>query len=73
MKLREVNVGYKIPTAKLGLKYINNIVVSFIARNPWLISSKSKDFDPSEVGQRYGENGQFPGTRSFGFNIKLGF
>lgn len=73
VKLREVNVGYKIPTAKLGLKYINNIVVSFIARNPWLISSKSKDFDPSEVGQRYGENGQFPGTRSFGFNIKLGF
>ncbi|MEP7267707.1 MAG: SusC/RagA family TonB-linked outer membrane protein [Saprospiraceae bacterium] len=73
IKLREVNVGYRIPTKKLGLKYINDITVSVIARNPWLISSKTKDFDPSEIGQRYGENGQFPGTRSFGFNIKLGF
>lgn len=73
VKLREVNIGYKIPTEKIGIKYVNNITVSFIARNPWLISSKTKDFDPSEIAQRYGENGQFPGTRSFGFNIKLGF
>jgi len=73
VKLREVNIGYKIPTQKLGIKYVNNLVVSFIARNPWLISSKSKDFDPSELAQTYGENGQFPGTRSFGFNVKVGF
>lgn len=73
VKLREVSIGYKIPTEKLGIKHINNLMVSFIARNPWLISSKTKDFDPSEIGQRYGENGQFPGTRSFGFNVKLGF
>ncbi len=73
VKLREVNIGYKIPTSKLGLKHVNSLIVSFIARNPWLISSKSKDFDPSEIGQRYGENGQFPGSRSFGFNVKVGF
>jgi len=73
VKLREVNIGYRVPASKLGLKYINNLTVSFIARNPWLISSKTKDFDPSEIAQRYGENGQFPGTRSFGFNVKVGF
>lgn len=73
VKLREVNVGYKVPLSKFGITYIDNLVVSFIARNPWLISSKTKDFDPSEIGQSYGENGQFPGTRSFGFNVKIGF
>ena len=73
VKLREVNIGYKIPTDKIGIKAVKSLIVSFIARNPWLIYTKSKDFDPSEIGNRYGENGQFPGTRSFGFNVKFGF
>jgi len=73
VKLREVNIGYKVNTNKLGIPAVKNLVVSFIARNPWLISSKTKDFDPSEISQSYGENGQFPGTRSFGFNVKVGF
>ena len=73
IKLREVSVGYQLPVNKIGLDFLQSASISLTARNPWLIYSKSEDFDPSELGQRFGENGQFPGTRSFGFNIKLGF
>jgi TonB-linked SusC/RagA family outer membrane protein len=74
VKLRELSLGYNIPVKKMGLnKYIQRATVSLTARNPWLIYAKNRDFDPSELKESYGENGQFPGTRSIGFNVKLGF
>lgn len=74
VKLREFSVGYKLPISKMGLgKYIQNATFSVIARNPWLIYSKTRDFDPSEVSSTYGEDGQLPGTRSLGVNLRIGF
>jgi TonB-linked SusC/RagA family outer membrane protein len=74
IKLREFSIGYNIPVDKIGLsKYIQGITVSLIAQNPWLIYSKTKDFDPSEISRASGEAGQFPGIRSFGTNIKINF
>ncbi len=74
VKLRELSFGYKLPMERLGIgKYIKSATLSLIARNPWLIYAKTKDFDPSEISNTSGEDGQFPGTRSLGFNIKLGF
>ncbi len=71
IKVREVSLGYRIPLK--GSKYLQSATVSLVARNPWLVYAKNRDFDPSELSNIYGENGQFPGTRSFGVNIKLGF
>lgn len=74
VKLREFSLGYKVPVEKLGVgRYLKNATFSITARNPWLIYAKTKDFDPSEITAVYGENGQYPGTRSLGFNLKLGF
>lgn len=74
IKLRELSVGYNIPVAKIGLSgFIQSAYISFVAQNPWLIYSKSKDFDPSEVSYAGGERGQFPGIRSFGTNLKINF
>ncbi len=73
VKMRELSIGYRLPVAKMGLKGIQNVTLSLVARNPWLIYAKTKDFDPSEISNTYGENGQLPGTRSFGFNVKVGF
>jgi hypothetical protein len=74
VKLRELSVGYKLPISKMGLaKYIQNATFSVIARNPWLIYTKNRDFDPSEISSTYGEDGQMPGTRSLGVNLKIGF
>ena len=75
VKLREVALGYRIPLAKIGTlsKYFQTAQFSVVARNPWLIYSDSKNFDPSEVVSNFGEDGQFPGTRSLGINLKLIF
>lgn len=75
VKMREVSLGYRLPVQKWGFtsKWLQNATFSVIARNPWMIYRKSKDFDPSEISSVFGENGQFPGTRSLGVNLKLGF
>ena len=74
VKLRELSVGYKIPVKDLRIgKYINSATFSIVARNPWLIYRKSSSFDPSEMSTNTGEDGQLPGTRGIGVNLKLGF
>lgn len=74
VKLREVSVGYIIPVKKLGLgNVLTKAVFSLVARNPVLIYAQTKDFDPGEISATSGENGQFPGTRSYGFNLKVSF
>lgn len=75
VKLREVSVGYNIPVKKIGgiSKYVQGARFSVISRNPWLIYSDSKNFDPSEISNIYGEDGQLPGTRSLGVNLSIRF
>jgi TonB-linked SusC/RagA family outer membrane protein len=74
VKLREFSLGYKLPVDRMGIgKHIKNATFSVIARNPWLIYAKTKDFDPSEISNVYGEDGQLPGTRSLGVNLRIGF
>ncbi|MCR6721303.1 MAG: SusC/RagA family TonB-linked outer membrane protein [Chitinophagaceae bacterium] len=74
VKLREISVGYQIPLQKLNLsKVFKGATFSVVARNPWLIYRDSKNFDPSEISGVQGEDGQFPGTRSLGINLKLNF
>ena len=74
VKLRELSLGYRVPVERLGIgKYVKTAVFSVVARNPWLIWSKDKGFDPSEISNVFGEDGQLPGTRSVGVNLKLGF
>ncbi len=74
VKLRELSFGYKVPVEKLGIgRYVKTAIFSVVSRNPWLLYSKNKGFDPSEISNVYGEDGQLPGTRSVGVNLKLGF
>jgi TonB-linked SusC/RagA family outer membrane protein len=74
VKMRELSVAYKIPVSKLRIsKYLTSATFSIVSRNPWLIYAKTKDFDPSEISGIGGEQAQFPGTRSIGFNLRLGF
>ncbi|MCF1713910.1 SusC/RagA family TonB-linked outer membrane protein [Flavihumibacter sp. RY-1] len=74
VKLRELSLGYRFNVDKMGLgKVLTGANFSIVARNPWLIYAKTRDFDPSEISNTYGENGQMPGTRSIGVNLKLNF
>lgn len=75
VKLRELSIGYQIPVNKIGAigKVFNSATVSFIGRNLWLMYSNVDDFDPAEISGQFGENGQMPSLRSYGFNLKLSF
>jgi len=75
VKIREASLGYRIPVKKIGnvSKYIQAATFSVIARNPWIIYREAKNFDPSEIVAVQGEDGQLPGTRSFGAVLKLTF
>ncbi len=75
LKLREVSLTYKLPKKFLG-KYLKGASIGLIGSNLWLISVSKDNYhrwDPSELSQTYGEDGQLPGTRNFGMNIKLSF
>jgi hypothetical protein len=50
---------------------MNGATFSLVARNPLLIYAETEDFDPSEISSLSGEAGQFPGSRGFGFNLKV--
>jgi len=74
IKLREVGLAYRIPVKKLGISnYIKSASFQLQARDLWLIYAKTKDFDPSQISGVQGEQGQLPGTRGIGFNLKIGF
>lgn len=75
VKVREINLGYTFSTKGLGSlgKVLTNLQLSVFARNPFLIYSANKNFDPSELTGNYGESGQLPPSRSFGATLKVGF
>jgi TonB-linked SusC/RagA family outer membrane protein len=75
IKLRELSIGYDLPIDKIaGLgKYVQVINISMTALNLWMIWADNRDFDPSEIPYPGGELSQFPGTRSFGINLKVRF
>jgi hypothetical protein len=73
VKLREIALGYNLPISKWNLRWVKGINATVVARNPLLIYRESRNFDPSEISGVYGEDGQFPGTRGIGFNLKFNF
>ena len=74
VKLREVSLGYAFPVKTMGVlsKYFQTLQLSAFARNPWLIYTANKNFDPSEFIGLYGESGQLPPARSYGLTLKVG-
>lgn len=74
VKLRELGLGYNIPVKALGLsKAIQSATFQLTARDLWLIYAKTRGFDPSQIDELRGETSQFPGTRAFGFNLRITF
>lgn len=77
VKLRQVSIGYNIPTRLLDRTPITGMNVSLIARNLLLLYSKVDNIDPESTFNSL--NGQgieyygVPQTRSYGFNISMKF
>lgn len=76
VKLRDIAVSVNLPNNWLSQTFINTASVGFVGRNIWMIAvakDNVHNWDPSEMSRTWGENAQLPGTRSFGFNVKLTF
>ena len=76
VKLRELQISYRLPTRLLAGSPIKLAVISLVGRNLWLISSDVDNVDP-ESTFRNDQNGLglehsgVPQTRSIGFNISV--
>ena len=74
LKLREVSLSYSLPQSWLRGGIVKSASVGVIGRNLWLIAVSDGNehrWDPSEFAESFGENGQLPGTRSYGFNLNI--
>ena len=77
VKLREVALSYSLPKSLLSKTFLTKAVFSAIGRNLLILHKNTPGFDP-ETGQSSGNrqgvaNASYPTTRSYGFNITLGF
>jgi len=74
---RELNLGYTLPSEIAQKMKLNSIKVSLVGRNLFMISSKTKGFNPDatySTGNAQGiEYGTMPQMRSIGFNLNLNF
>ena len=77
VKLREISLGYTIPSKYFNGSIINSIYFSAFARNLLTFSNGLPNVDPESMytagnGQGF-EYGSLPSRHSFGFNIKITF
>jgi TonB-linked SusC/RagA family outer membrane protein len=75
-KLREVILGYTLPTAWLGKSFIKKAELSFVGRNLlyFVEDKKNKDVDIDKyAGRQTSSDLQSPTTRRFGVNLNVIF
>ena len=75
-KLREVIIGYMLPTPLFGKSFIKKAEISFVGRNLlyFVKDKKNKDVDIDKyAGRQTSTDLQTPTTRRFGFNVNIVF
>ncbi|MFV0505517.1 MAG: SusC/RagA family TonB-linked outer membrane protein [Bacteroidales bacterium] len=78
VRLRELVIGYKMPSKWFASTPINNISLSLVGRNLFFFYRAMDHFDP-ESGYSSGNVGNglehlsLPSTTSYGFNLKVNF
>ncbi|UGU14467.1 SusC/RagA family TonB-linked outer membrane protein [Sinomicrobium kalidii] len=78
VKLRQVTLGYSIPSRLLENTPIQSLKFSVVGRNLAILYKKAPHIDPetgfsSANGEQGQEFGQYPSSRNIGFNINLKF
>jgi len=76
VKLRELQLSYRLPTSMLARTPIKLATVSLVARNLWLLYSNVDNIDPESIfnNTQRGiglEHSGVPQTRSIGLNINV--
>ncbi|UKM64509.1 SusC/RagA family TonB-linked outer membrane protein [Flavobacteriaceae bacterium GSB9] len=77
VRLRELVLGYSLPSKFLTKTPFSGVNLSLVGRNLFFFVNKAEHFDPEQgvsVGNLQGiESYNIPSTRDFGFNVKLNF
>lgn len=78
IKLRQLTIGYNLPASFLSKTPFQRVNISFVGRNLAIIHKNIDNVDPeSNYSLNAGAQGLdyfgFPATRSYGFNLSLGF
>lgn len=80
VKLREVVLGYKLPSGILQGTHIESLTFSIIGRNLFLWTPRSNQYiDPeastfgNDLAGQFGEFSANPSTRSIGFSLRASF
>jgi hypothetical protein len=77
VKLREVSFGYSLPTKLIAKSPISRVNISIVGRNLWLIHKNMTYYDPElslSAGNIQGiADGAYPSSRTYGFNVTVGF
>jgi len=77
IKLRQVILGYNIPTKSIGPIKIQSLNLSFVARNLLILYKKAPNIDPESTFTAGNEQGLemfgVPRTRSYGLNLMVKF
>ena len=76
VKLREASLSYRLPSNLIN-KFAQNITISVVGRNLWIIHKNVPFADPESglgAGNAQGYlSGSYPTVRSVGFRVQLGF
>ncbi len=77
VRLRELVLGYSLPSKFLEKTPFSGVNLSIVGRNLFFFVNKAEHFDPEQgvsVGNLQGiESYNIPSTKDFGFNVKLNF
>lgn len=76
-RLRQLTLGYSVPSSVFNDSFIKGVKLSFVGRNLFFLYNKAGDFDPDQTMGTTNAQGveafALPTTRSYGFNVKLSF
>ncbi|MCB0425703.1 MAG: SusC/RagA family TonB-linked outer membrane protein [Mangrovimonas sp.] len=78
VKLRQVTLGYTIPSKLLKNTFVESIKLSVVGRNLAILYKEAPHIDPetgfsSANGNQGQEFGQYPSARNLGFNVNIKF
>ncbi|MDW7693475.1 SusC/RagA family TonB-linked outer membrane protein [Flammeovirgaceae bacterium SG7u.111] len=74
IKLRELSIGYQLPSSLLSNIFLQSARISVVGRNLAFLHKNMTHTDPELSSSSLGYNyGQLPSSRSLGFNLNVSF
>ena len=77
VKLRQLTLGYSLTKTVLSKTPFENLTISFVGRDLWIIHKNTPNIDPESSYTSSNSQGLdyfgMPSVRSWGFNLRMGF